>query len=68
MCWCLRFLGNVKLDIQAFPRSVPTIKKKEKDQSIKNVCDWPTEKEEPVRILGSPVTVTRGSVKNGNVV
>lgn len=50
MCWCLKLLWNLKLDIQmqAFPRSVkekgktkPNRKKKKKikDQSIKNVCD-----------------------------
>lgn len=29
---------------------------------------WPTAKEEPVKITGSKITVTRGSVKNVNVI
>ena len=47
--------------MQVFPRSVKEKENKRKDQSIKNVCDSLSKlvykKEQPVKMIGSKITI-----------
>ena len=71
-----KLLWNLKLNIQiqVFPRSVQEKekKKREKNQSIRNVCDSLSklvyQKEQPVKSIGSKITILWGFIKNVNVI